>query len=215
MKAVEKEEKHMKDTNVGRSYKEVVVGMQHHPNIDGRMSKKQNNTAVADDGEDETKLDRMNIKGMVSKVVEEILRSTNLKEAKRKITIMIEEPISVIKRNENFWVDEADQMKEEMKNWLEGEDEQLGVFLEEELIFSMLHEDQHQSDSFTGHFEFSLAVEASSLLCPEARPMEKCREEASRPLGPNLRNTSLPPVTICGNELGRGESKRPNIPTWL
>ena len=70
----------------------------------------------------------------------------------------------------------------------------------------MLHDVQRESDPFTSQFEFSLALDGSGLLRPEASPMKKCVEEASHPLGPNLRNTSFPPVNICSNDLGRGES---------
>ena len=55
---------------------------------------------------------------MVSRLVEEILNSADMEEAKRKIAIVIEETINVIQRDEDFMADSFDRgRKQRSYDW--------------------------------------------------------------------------------------------------
>ena len=54
-----------------------------------------------------------------------------------------------------------------------------GVFLEENLVLSMLHKDQVVSDSLIGGFEPSLELENTVLRSPMVGTLGRCNEEAN------------------------------------
>ena len=98
---------------------------------------------------------------------------------------MIDEAINAIHRGASF-----DHKKEEEELRMEGRDELLGLFLEEDLILSILHKDQGISDSLISDFEYALALESSALSCLVVDPLGRCIEEANHFLGPGLQDHS-------------------------
>ena len=77
----------MKDTNDGRSFKEVVEVLPHHLKADDRVMKNHRNMAVSNDDKNRKKLKKMNLKGMIWRLVDEILNSANMEEVKRKLEL--------------------------------------------------------------------------------------------------------------------------------
>ena len=139
----------------------MVEGLPHHLKVyDWVMN---NPWKMADSYVDKNrmKLDKMNLKGMVWKVVEEIFNSTNMEEVKWKLGVLIEEAINAIHRDGDIMVESLDRRKEDEKLRMEGKDEQPGLFLEEELFLSMLHKDQGVSSSLICVIESSLVLESS------------------------------------------------------
>ena len=121
--AVRRDEKFRKATNDGRSFKEVVEGLPHHLKVDDWVMKNPKKMANFDAKKNQMKLDKMNLKGMVWRVVEEIFNSTNMQEVKRKLGVVIEEVINTIHRDEDIMVELLDCRKEDEEPRMEGKDE--------------------------------------------------------------------------------------------
>ena len=83
----------------------------------------------------------MNLKGTIWRVVEEFFKSTYVEEIKRKLGIVIEEAINVIQRDDVILKEPIGCRKGDKEMQLEGVDDQQRVFLEEELVSSMMHKD--------------------------------------------------------------------------
>ena len=121
--AVRRDEKFRKATNDGRSFKEVVEGLPHHLKVDDWVMKNPKKMANFDAKKNRMKFDKMNLKGMVWRVVEEIFNSTNMQEVKRKLGVVIEEVINTIHRDEDIMVELLDCRKEDEEPRMEGKDE--------------------------------------------------------------------------------------------
>ena len=103
------EENYRKAINGERSFKEVVEGLPHHQQVEDWTLKNPNKVEASDGAKNRTELDMLKLKGMVLRLVEEILNSADMEEAKRKIAIVIEETINVIQRDEDFMADSFDR----------------------------------------------------------------------------------------------------------
>ena len=88
---------------------------------------------------------------------------------------MLEEAILAVKAEPPCCRKENENLRKE------GEDEQRRVFLEEELVASMLHKGQRESCSPIGAFEFSWSATHYS---PDVGPSKRCVKEAQLPLDP-------------------------------
>ena len=203
--SVEREEKCRKAANGGRSFKEVVEGLPHHKEVDDRTI--INPKCLVESGDDQPRMElvKLNLKGMVWRMIEEIFKSTNMEEIKHKLGVWMEEVINVIQREEIILTKLLGCKKIEEESCLEGKDEQPRVFLEEELVSSMRHKDQRCSGSLIGAFEYSLQLEASNQGCSKVGPKATCVEEAKQVLGPGLEGHSTNVFNSSSIEMGLGE----------
>ena len=136
------------------------------------------------DDEIRMELDKLNIKELVWRVMEEIFHPTNLEEIKCTLATLMEESINVSHRDEYTMVESRGCRKEDEEQQLERKDEQSGVFLEEELVLSMLHKDQDVTCSLIGAFKPSLTP---TQCCSEMGLLEKSVEEAKLVIGQSLK----------------------------
>ena len=130
---------------------------------------------------------------MASRWVEETFNSINLEGIKRSLVELLGTVVRDVEieihgcRNKN-----AKQRKVE-------EAEQIGAFLEEELIFSMLHSGWDASSSPIGEFESPYLV---SQLFPELGSSMKSMMEAKLPLTTGPKDNHPAEVLMSPNELG-------------
>ena len=85
--------------------------------------------------------------------MENILNLANMEEVKQKIGVVIEKVIVAIKGDEDAMAVSVDCRKKWDKLRMESGNEQLGAFLEEELVLSMWHRDPYVTCSPIGQFE--------------------------------------------------------------
>ena len=143
---------HRKGKYTERSFKEVVAGLPFLLKAQDQVLKNHNSVEDSNDTKERLELDKLNIKGMVWRVVEEVFKLGNIEELKRKIGDLMEEALMVEPLVHKETV-EVPRMK--------GKEVELGVFLEEELILSMKHKYQDGASSLISAFEPVLAEEGS------------------------------------------------------
>ena len=199
---VEKEDKYRKVTNVGRSYKEVVESRPQNLKLDGWRLKNPRILTGSESHLNRMKNDRMNLKGMIWEVVEEFFSSDNMEGIKQKLGILIEEALRVINKDEGTVTKLIGCRNEDEEQRSDGEEKQAGVFLEEELVHSMLHKDQSLTNSPIGYFESDLTLEGSSQYDPEVGPMGKSANEANHLHGPVTQAHSPVAAPARTNDLG-------------
>ena len=85
-------------------------------------------------------LDKMNLKGMVWRLVKEIFSPTNMEEVKRKLDGGIGEVIYAIQRDKETTGASNSRRKEDEEQRMEERDELPGVFWEEDLVLLMLQD---------------------------------------------------------------------------
>ena len=83
--------------------------------------------------EHKRQIEKMNLKGLVWRVIEEIFNSVNLEEIKRNLGDLMVGAIHVVE------FEQIEYRKKPEKQWKEGDDEQKGAFLEEKLASSMMN----------------------------------------------------------------------------
>ena len=99
---------------------------------------------------------------------------------------MVEDAMNVIQREEVSLEGMLSCRKKGREARMAGMDEQCEIFLEEELVSSMMHKYQRESSSLIGAFEYSLLLEAFELGCSEVGQVGKHMEEAKSGCGPSL-----------------------------
>ena len=116
---------------------------------------------------------------MVWRLVEEIFNPINLEEVKRKLDLVIGNVLNLVHRDKVTLAVSHACRKEVEESQKKGKDKMTGVFLEENLVLSMLHKDQVVSDSLIGGFEPSLELENTVSRSPMVRTLGRCNEEAN------------------------------------
>ena len=86
------------------------------------------------------------------------------------------------KGKEDMLISHACRMDSEASR-VSGKDEKIGVFLEEQLIHSMLNRDQVASKHAIGGFEFSFELECSFPRSPSSCPLRGCNGDTVNPIG--------------------------------
>ena len=181
-------EKHRLDTNDGRSYKEVVEGVPNLSKVDEWGMIKPRAVAAYMDDESRKEFEKMNIKGLVWRVVEEISHPTNVEKVRQKLGTWIEEAINESHREVISGDESRCRRVEGEDQQREGEVEKARVFLEYDLILSMLHKNLDKSCPLIRTFEPSLI---SKQCGSKVGPVEKCVEQAKLPSGSGVFEHSL------------------------
>ena len=177
---------------VNRSFfKEVVGSMPLHQRVDNGESISLRKMEIAVEDKNRIKLDNLFVKGLVWRLVEVFFNPT-----------MVDKAITAIQRDEDIKAVSLDGRKGEEEMRLVGRDECTRIFLEEDLVLLMMHEDQGVSDSLISYFESSLTQETSTFFCPEVGPLTWCIDEANRDLGPSLHDRSPSLFKMCSNVMG-------------
>ena len=164
-------------TKERRSFKEVVEGFPNLPKEDDWM--KENNRMMVESSDimKKAKLEMINLKGLIGRLVEEIFNSENLVEIKRIIGVVCEEAIIAIQKKDGK-IEPIDHRKVDEDPRLSREDEQPRVFWEEDLVLSMRHKDQREPDYSIGPFELLQLLEGldqgssiavGPLICGESQ----------------------------------------------
>ena len=146
-------------SNGGRSLKEAVEGMPH--NKVKEVWAKNNHRFLEGSGVDMNRkeVEMMKLKEMAWRLADEIFKVTSKEEVIRNIGGVVVEMISEFKKKDfvSAVLDGCRKTGEEEEEVLPvaEEEEQLGVFLEDELVISMLHKDQQAPMPLIGPFDFS------------------------------------------------------------
>ena len=123
-------------------------------------------------------VEKVKLKGMVWRLVEEIFKSIKMEEIKLRLRTLLEGVIHAVE------AEHPGCRKENDETLTEGGGDQLGVFLEEEILISMLHKGRDESCNPIGEFETSSP--AGSVV----GPLKKCVKVAELRLGPTTMDNS-------------------------
>ena len=148
-----------------RSFLEMVEGVP--TTSKAECLRTENNTSVGAPSCNELNvlLEKLNLKEMVWRLVEEIFKSIKLEEIKQRLGTLLEMVIHAIQ------VELSGCRKENDEKQMEGREGTRGVFLEDLLLSSMMHKERDASCTPIGHFETSLP--ADSVVGPtKKRVME-------------------------------------------
>ena len=162
-----------------------MVGRHHQTMVEEWKMKEPRWVTDSDAGKGGMEIVKMNLKGRIWSVIEEFFKSTYNEEMKQNIGDVVEDVMNVIQREEVSLEGMLGCRKKGRETQMAEMNEQCGVFLEEELVSSMMHNYQRESSSLIGAFEFSLLLEASELACSEVGLVGKRMEEANSGSGPS------------------------------
>ena len=205
--AMSREEISMASAVKGRSFKEVVSGMPHSPKVDEWAGDNQEKLVSPDTGKNSRRGDMMSLKGMIWKVMDEIFRPTIMGEMRQKLQGVVNEVVDAIQREEEIVMDSSNCMMEDEEQRRKGGDERVGAFWEEELVQSMIHQNQEDVRCPIGERESLQALEASIQLCAVVGPGGKSTEEAMQCIGLDQQNHLLLLDATRASELGHIESR--------
>ena len=125
---------HRETTEVGRSYKEVVMGVKHHKRIEVWEAKQpRRKESIGDERHDGI----MNLKEMLLKVKEEIHKSVSMDKNKQNMGLMLIDMVIELLRKEDGPTSKEENEVKEVEQQLKGAEKSTKAFLEDELIQSM------------------------------------------------------------------------------
>ena len=140
--AVGRKEKFLKNMTSVRCYKEVVQGVPNKLKDEHWASKNPRNMVRPDVVWNKRQPNKMNLKGMFWRLTAEIFCLTNMEKVKQKLGVLVDEANNEIFRDEESSAAPPDRKKDDEVQQMEGRDEMSGIFLEEDLLCTMLHKDQ-------------------------------------------------------------------------
>ena len=155
------------------SFKEVVVGVtQHQRSNDWEL--KLVSSMANEDGD--RNLNKVNLKDLVVRVVEEVCKPGNMEEIMQNIGVVVVIVLKELLGEGEFLGVSAVHMTAAEEHRMGGGEELTGAFLEEDLLQLMMHNFQHNEPHPIGSFENSLMVEGSWCSGTKVGPMQKlCR----------------------------------------
>ena len=193
-----KELKTWKTTSGVRSFKEVTLGVPHQQQGEVWARKSPYIAEGSDTAKSNKELDKVKLKGIVLRVVEDVFKTENLVEIKWTLGGLMVEALSMLQIEEVILGEHLAHREGVEETRSEGEEEQSLIFLEEDLVRSMRRKDQDGD----GEFELPLTEEASAQSWTEVGPMRKSAEEVKFSLGSSLKDRSPLVCSSIPNEVG-------------
>ena len=195
---------HKENVKGGRSFKEVVVGVTQHQRTDDWELKLASSLANEDGARN---LNKVNLKDLVVRVVEEVCKPGSMEEIKQNIGVVVVTVLKELLGEEEFLVGSAVHMTAAAEHRMGGGEEATRAFLEEDLLQSMMHNFQHNEPLPIGSFENPLMLEGSSCSGTEVGPMHKLAEEECFLIGSNVQAQTTEAHNSVSKEMGLESSR--------
>ena len=167
-----------------RSFKDVLNGDPHQMKRTEWVSNNSGNRTEPEAFKNMGKFDKMLIKGMLWRLVEEVFSPNNMKVVKQRLDGVIDEVIYGLQQEEETVEVSYGCSKEDGLQQKKGKEEMSVAFWEIELITSMQHKDQGEDASCVGDLDTSLVLEASIQPFNVVGSEPKSTKEANSCLNP-------------------------------